>query len=51
MSVLKTFEILIEEVKGKLLGKILERGRGFSSWIRFGELSLFHLLDGVELCN
>ena len=48
---LKMFEISVEEVKGKLLGKILERGRGCSSWIRLGELSLSHLLDEVESCS
>lgn len=47
----KTFEISVEGVKGKLLGKILEGGRGCSSWIRFVELSLSHLLDGVESCS
>ena len=46
----KSFEIPLEEVGGKLLGRILERGRGFSSWINFWELSLCHLLDGVEAC-
>ena len=45
------FWISVEEVKGELLIRILERGRGCSSWIRFGELSSFHLLDGVELCS
>ena len=48
---LKTFKIFVEEVRGKLLGKILERGRGCSNWIRFGEVSLSYLLDGVELSN
>ena len=47
---LKTFEILLEIVKGKEVGKIVERGRGFSSWIRFGERSLVGLLEGVEDC-
>ncbi|RVW25599.1 hypothetical protein CK203_107707 [Vitis vinifera] len=32
----KTFEVSIEEVRGKLRGTIVERSRGFSSWIRFG---------------
>ena len=32
---LKTFEISIEEHKGKVHGKICERGPKFSSWIRF----------------
>ena len=46
----KSFEILLEEVGGKLLGRIVERSRGFSSWIRFGESSLCNMLDGVEAC-
>ncbi|RVW91344.1 hypothetical protein CK203_035396 [Vitis vinifera] len=33
---LKTFEISIEEHKGKVHGKNCERGPKFSSWIRFG---------------
>lgn len=36
----KSFEILMEQVKGKMMGKILERGLGFSTWIRFGEREL-----------
>ncbi|RVX19564.1 hypothetical protein CK203_005040 [Vitis vinifera] len=46
----KSFEILIEEVGGKLRGCIWERSKGVSSWIRFGEASLRCLLDGVEVC-
>ena len=46
----KSFEILVEEVGGKLKGCIWERSKGFSSWIRFGEASLRYLLDGVEAC-
>ena len=44
----KTFEISIEGVQGRPRGIILERSRGFSSWIRFGERSLSYLLEGVE---
>lgn len=44
----KTFEISIEETRGKLRGVILERSKGFSSWIKFGEKSLSSLLEGVE---
>ena len=44
----KTFEISIEVARGKLRGIILERSKGFSSWIRFGEKSLSYLLEGVE---
>ncbi|RVX09331.1 hypothetical protein CK203_015357 [Vitis vinifera] len=32
----KTFEVSIEEIKGKLKGIIVERSRGFSSWISLG---------------
>ena len=44
----KTFEISIEEVRGKWRGIILERSKGFSSWIKFGEKTLSYLLEGVE---
>ena len=47
---LKTFEISIEEHKGKVHGKISERGPKFSSWIRFGGKGLSLLLEGVESC-
>ena len=46
----KSFEILVEELGGKLKGCIWERCKGISSWIRFGEASLRCLLDGVETC-
>ncbi|RVW47728.1 Transposon TX1 uncharacterized 149 kDa protein [Vitis vinifera] len=46
---LKTFEISIEDHKGKVRGKICERGPKFSSWIRFGGKGLSLLLEGVEL--
>ena len=44
----KTFEISIEVVRGKPRGIILEKSKGFSYWIRFGENSLSFLLEGVE---
>ena len=47
---LKTFEIIIEEHKGKVHGKIYERGPKFSSWIRFGGKGLILLLERVESC-
>ncbi|RVW54179.1 hypothetical protein CK203_090539 [Vitis vinifera] len=34
----------------KLKGIIVEWSRGFTSWIRFGSLSLCCLLEGVEAC-
>ena len=46
----KTFEINIEEHKGRVCGKICERGPKSSSWIRFGGKSLSLLLEGVESC-
>ena len=46
----KSFELLVEDVGGKLRGCIWERCRGVSSWIRFGEVSLSQLLDGAESC-
>ena len=33
----KSFEISKEMVKGKVVDLITKRGRGFSSWIKFGE--------------
>ena len=47
---LKTFEISIEEYKGKVRGKICERGPKFSSWIRFGGKGLSLLLEEVGSC-
>ena len=47
---LKTSEIGIEEFKGKVRGKICERGPKFSSWIRFGGKGMSLLLEGVESC-
>ena len=44
----KTFEISIEEVRGKQRRIILEMSKDFSSWIKFGENSLSYLLEGVE---
>ena len=46
----KSFELQVEEVGGKLRGCMWERCRGITSWIRFGEVSLSWLLDGVEAC-
>ena len=46
----KSFEVSVEEVRGKLKGTIVERSRGLSSWIRFGDLSLRNLLEGFEEC-
>lgn len=35
----KSFEILVEVVRDRLKGVIVERSKRFSSWIRFGEPS------------
>ena len=40
----KSFELLIDEVGGKLRGCIWERCKGITSWIRFGDASLSSLL-------
>ncbi|RVW37083.1 hypothetical protein CK203_084577 [Vitis vinifera] len=45
----KTFDVSLEEVRGKLRGTIVERSRGFSSWIRFGVTSLRKFLEGKGL--
>lgn len=43
----KSFEILVEIVKGK----VLEEGQGLSSWIIFREKGCALLLEGVEECS
>ena len=44
----KSFEISIDQVGGRLVGTITERGRGFVEWIKFGAKSLSQLLEGVK---
>ena len=46
----KSFEISVDAFREKLKGIIMERSRGFTSWIKFGGLSLCCLLEGVEAC-
>ena len=46
----KSFEILVEDLEGKLKGCIWDRSRGVSSWIRFEEVSLWCLLEEIEAC-
>lgn len=46
----KSFEILVEVVNERVEGIALEKGRGFSSWIKFREKNLSLLLERVELC-
>ena len=43
----KTFEIEVEEKKGKMQAMIVERKRGISSWIRMGPESLGLFLEGL----
>lgn len=45
---LKSFDLSVEVVGGKLRGIIEEKGRGLSTWIRFRVLSLHYLLEGVK---
>ena len=46
----KSFDIFVEGLGGRLRGVIVERGRGYSRWVRFRELSLRYLLAGLEAC-
>ena len=46
----KTFEISVDEAKGKVLGTVCERSPNFSSWIRFSGKGLSFLLEGAETC-
>ena len=46
----KSYEITTEVAGERLKGIIVERSRGFTSWIRFGSFSLRCLLEGVEAC-
>ena len=47
----KSFDIFVEGLGGRLRGVIVERGRGYSRWVKFGELSLHCLLAGLEACS
>ena len=44
----KSIELAIEEKGKKPRGCIWERCKGVTSWINFGDLSLWHLLLGIE---
>ena len=46
----KSFEISMEVSRERLRGVIIERSRGFSSWICFEQWGLESLLQGVEVC-
>ena len=43
-------DLSVEVIGEKLRGVIKERGIGFSAWIRFEDLILCCLLEGVEAC-
>ena len=47
----KSFEIAIEEKGKKLKGCIWERCKRVTSWIKFGDSSLWHVLLGLEDCE
>ena len=47
----KSFEITVEEAGKRLKGYIWERSKGFTSWMRFGDLSLRCLLSDLEACE
>ena len=47
----KTFEVKVEEKKGKTQVVVLERKRGISSWVRMGIESLGFFLEGLVHCN
>ena len=46
----KSFEVEVEEKKGKLQATIVERKKGISSWIRLGPASLGLFFDCLVLC-
>ena len=46
----KTFEVEVEEKKGKLQAMIVERKRGISSWIKLGPESLGLFVECLVLC-
>ena len=46
----KAFEIVVEERRGKIQGRIVEKKGGASSWVRLGSDSLAFFLEGLNLC-
>ena len=46
----RSFEISVDVFGENLKGIVMERSRGFTSWIRFGSISLCCLLEGVKAC-
>ena len=47
----KSFEVLLEGERRQSRVFIIERSRGFVSWIRFGEEGVRNLLKGIEICG
>ena len=47
----KSFEVEVEEKKGKTRVVVLERKRGISSWVRMGIESLGFFLEGLVHCS
>ena len=46
----KTFEIVVDDRKGKIQILIMEKKGGVSSWVRLGPESLGFFLEGLNLC-
>ena len=46
----KSFEVEVEEKKGKLQAIIVERKIGISSWVKLGPESLGFFLDCLRFC-
>eukprot|EP00261_Vitis_vinifera_P035620 XP_019076863.1 PREDICTED: uncharacterized protein LOC109122937 isoform X1 [Vitis vinifera] len=46
----KTFEIDVEEKRGKIQVAIWEKKKGISSWVRLGSASLGFLLESLDHC-
>ena len=46
----KSYEITAEVTGERPKGIIVERSKGYTSWIRFGSISLCCLLEGLEAC-
>ncbi|RVW83794.1 hypothetical protein CK203_041774 [Vitis vinifera] len=46
----KSFEVVVEERKGKMKATLVERKRGISSWVKLGPVSLGLFLECLLLC-
>ena len=47
---LKSFDVEVEEQKGKVQATIVEMKGGISSWIRLGPKSIGFFFDGLVIC-